>query len=271
VNHLLRSSAPISEGGWEALDQEARERITPALAARKLVDFSGPHGWTYSATNLGRTSSLASTPVDGVSARRRRVLPLVELRADFAVSRDDLRDADRGAGDIDLGDLDRAAHRIATAENTAVLRGLDDASPGIAEAATLGPLELGDAAEAYPARIAQAVEALLGCGIAGPHALALGTVEYRLVLGAAEQGGYPVLDHLRQIADGGIVWAPGLEGAVLVSQRGGDFAFEVGQDISIGYESHDGDAVRLYLEESFSFHVKTAEAAIVLRPGAAPQ
>src|SRR5437588_10732719 len=65
MNHLLRSHAPISDAGWDLLDREARERLTPALAVRKLVDFSGPHGWEHSATNLGRTTDLASPPVDG--------------------------------------------------------------------------------------------------------------------------------------------------------------------------------------------------------------
>jgi uncharacterized linocin/CFP29 family protein len=60
------------------------------------------------------------------------------------------------------------------------------------------------------------------------------------------------------------VWAPGVKGAVVVSLRGGDFSFVSGQDLSIGYDSHDGDAVRLYLEESFSFHVATPEAAVAL-------
>jgi uncharacterized linocin/CFP29 family protein len=62
------------------------------------------------------------------------------------------------------------------------------------------------------------------------------------------------------------VWAPGVKGAVVLSQRGGDFALESGQDLSIGYDSHDGEVVRLYLEESFSFHVATPEAAVPLAP-----
>ena len=45
---------------------------------------------------------------------------------------------------------------------------------------------------------------------------------------------------------------------------GGDFLFDCGQDLSIGYESHDADAVSLYLEESFSFRVATPEAAVPL-------
>jgi uncharacterized linocin/CFP29 family protein len=53
---------------------------------------------------------------------------------------------------------------------------------------------------------------------------------------------------------------------VALSLRGGDFLFESGQDLSIGYDSHDSDVVHLYLEESFSFHVATPEAAVALTP-----
>jgi len=48
--------------------------------------------------------------------------------------------------------------------------------------------------------------------------------------------------------------------------RGGDFKFESGEDLAIGYESHDGRVIKLYIEESFSFHVATPEAAVVLKP-----
>ena len=51
----------------------------------------------------------------------------------------------------------------------------------------------------------------------------------------------------------------------MVSMRGDDFLFESGQDLSIGYLDHDADEVRFYLEESFSFHVATPEAAVPLK------
>jgi uncharacterized linocin/CFP29 family protein len=37
MNHLLRSLAPISDDGWKMLDDEARQRLSPALAARRLA------------------------------------------------------------------------------------------------------------------------------------------------------------------------------------------------------------------------------------------
>lgn len=268
MNHLLRSHAPISDSAWAQLDQEATERLTPALAARKLVDFSGPHGWDHSATNLGRTTPLENAPCDGVRGTRRRVLPLVEVRADFELSRDELRDADRGADDVDLAALDQAARQIAIAENVAVFHGWQGAITGITECSPYKALSLGENTDQYPRQVADAVEQLLSNGIAGPYGLALGREQYRRVVETGEHGGYPLLDHLRKILEGPLVWAPGVKGAVVVSLRGGDFTFQSGQDLSIGYDSHDSAVVRLYLEESFSFHVATPEAAVVL--GAAP-
>ena len=49
--------------------------------------------------------------------------------------------------------------------------------------------------------------------------------------------------------------------------QGGDFELDIGQDISIGYLSHTETAVRLYLQETFTFLALTAEAAVVLAPG----
>jgi uncharacterized linocin/CFP29 family protein len=265
MNHLLRSLAPISDATWKLLDDEARERLAPALAARKLVDFSGPHGWDHSATNLGRTTPVGSAPCRGVSGVQRRVLALVEARAAFELSRAELRDYDRGAQDADLAPLDVAAHQIAVAENVAVFHGWSEASiAGIAEVSPHEPLPLGEITDGYPRPVAGAVETLLHNGISGPYALALGGEQYQRVVQTAEHGGYPLLDHLRKILDGPIVWAPGVRGAVVLSTRGGDFAFESGQDLSIGYDSHDAETVRLYIEQSFSFHVATPEAAVAL-------
>jgi uncharacterized linocin/CFP29 family protein len=266
VNHLLRSNAPISDAAWGLIDDEAAERLTPALAARKLVDFAGPHGWGYSATNLGRAERLASAPCEGVRGLQRQVLSLVESRADFELSRSELRDADRGADDADLEALDQAAHQIAVAENIAVFHGWQGAITGIGGSSPHEQVSLSDTAEGYPTLVAGAVERLLCTGIGGPYGLALGREQYRRVVETAEHGGYPLLDHLRKILEGPIVWAPGVRGAVVLSLRGGDFLFESGQDLSIGYDSHDAEVVRLYLEESFSFRVATPEAAVALQP-----
>ena len=75
---------------------------------------------------------------------------------------------------------------------------------------------------------------------------------------------YPVLEHVKRIVDGNLIWAPAIEGAFVVTTRGGDFELNIGQDVSIGYLSHTESAVHLYLQETFAFRVLTSEAAVAL-------
>jgi uncharacterized linocin/CFP29 family protein len=259
TDHLLRGHAPISDRAWELIGEEARLSLAPALAARRLVDFSGPRGWQYSAANLGRAEPVTA-PVDGVSALRRRTLPLVELRAPFTVSRAELADVDRGAEDPDLDELGEAARRLALGENVSVLR------DGVAAASPHPPIALEDDMTACPRHVAQAVELLREHGIGGPYGLALGPDIHRRVVETTEHGGYPLFEHLRHILGGPMVWAPGLDGGVALSLRGGDFLLDCGQDIAIAYERHDAEQLQLCLVESFAFRVATPEAAVALRP-----
>jgi uncharacterized linocin/CFP29 family protein len=267
-SHLLRSHAPISDGGWADIDQEARERLTVALAARRLVDFDGPRGWTHSATNLGRVEPITDSPCPGVRGTRRRVMALAEMRADFTVAREELRAGDRGAKDVDFQALDQAARNLAVAENRSVFHGWPTAGiQGITEVSCHDEIARVENFDGYPRSVAKAVEVLLQCGIGGPYGLALGTDDYTGVIETAEHGGYPLFDHLGKILQGPIVWSPGVSGAVVLSQRGGDFLFESGQDVAVGYDHHDAENLQLYLVESFSFRVATPEAAVAIVPG----
>jgi uncharacterized linocin/CFP29 family protein len=264
MNHLYRDLAPVSGAGWEAIDQEATSRFGTYLAARKLVDFSGPHGWSHSATNLGRTSAIGG-PSEGVSASQRMVLPLVELRTEFNVSRVQLDDVERGATDPDLAELDEAVRQIALGENVTVFHGHEAASMrGITESTSHEPVVLDADMERSPDGVAKAVNVLRQSGIDGPYGLAICPDMYTMIVEGTEYGGQLLFDHLREILGGPLVWAPGVEGGVVLSLRGGDFQFDCGVDLSIGYLDHDADVIRLYIEESFSFRVLEPDAAVAL-------
>lgn len=265
MDHLLRNLAPITEAGWGAIEDEARSRLVTQLAARKVVDFSGPRGWDHSATNLGRVGTIAG-PVPGVTAAKRQVLTLVELRSEFQLSLAELADVERGSSCPDLSTLDEAARRMALAENVAVFHGYPDAGvTGITAASSHEPVEFEPDVNRYPNAVARATDVLRQAGISGPYGLAIGPDTYTAIVEATEHGGYLLFDHLRKILDGPLVWAPGIEGGVVVSLRGGDFVFDCGEDLVIGYAGHDGQQVTLYLEESFSFRVVEPDAAVTLR------
>ncbi|MBI5088614.1 MAG: bacteriocin family protein [Actinobacteria bacterium] len=264
MNHLSRELAPISSVAWDEIENEAKTRLTTYLAARKVVDFEGPHGWTHSSTDLGRTVRLPD-PTERVKARQRRTLQVVELRADFALSRDELDDVARGADSVDLDPLDEASERIAIAENVAIFHGYEAGGiVGITQASPHDPIHLSADLDQWPVSVAVAVNTLLSSGIGGPYALAIGPAGWTGIVEAPGHGGRLLFDHLRQILGGPVIWAPGVEGAVVLSQRGGDFVIDCGQDLSIGYAMHDVDTVQLYFQESFTFRAVEPAAAIAL-------
>ena len=264
MNGLFRELAPISQAAWSEIDDEAKRTLKTTLGARRIVDFSGPLGWQVAAVNTGRLEPVASsTTGDRIEARLRQVQPLVELRVAFDLLRAELDAVDRGATDPDLDPVIEAAETIAKAENRAVLHGFPAAGIlGICAAAG-APVPLSTDYEAYPVAVASAIGRLHASGVDGPYAIALGE---RCYTGLTEttKSGYPVIEHVRRLLDGPIVWTPALEGAAVVSMRGGDFELTVGQDLSIGYLEHDARRVRLYIQESFTFRVLSPQAAVPL-------
>ena len=73
-----------------------------------------------------------------------------------------------------------------------------------------------------------------------------------------------MLNVVRKLVDGPLVWAPAVNGAVVLSLCGGDFELTIGSDLSIAYQSHTDKVVRLYLVETMAFRVLTPEAAVAL-------
>jgi hypothetical protein len=88
----------------------------------------------------------------------------------------------------------------------------------------------------YPDAISQALTALRLAGVGGPYNLVLSADAYTAVNETSVYG-YPVHEHIARLLDGQIIWAPAIEGAFLLSGRGGDFELRIGQDLSIGYLS----------------------------------
>jgi uncharacterized linocin/CFP29 family protein len=264
VNHLFRDLAPVPERAWDEIEHEARRSLAHFLTARRLVDFAGPLGWQQDSVPSGRVDDLAGS-LPGVRARARVPRAFIELRVDFEIDRTALDALDRGADDVDLDNVREAARRLAQAEDGIAL---GDASfapvKGIGAASPHPPVAIGGDWRNVPGAVARAIQVLRDVGVGGPYAVALGSNAYTGVVETTEMGGYPVLEHVRLISGGPVLWSPTVDGAILCSTRGGDARLTLGQDSSIGYSNHDESAVHLYLEESLAFEVLTPEAAIRL-------
>jgi uncharacterized linocin/CFP29 family protein len=267
MNNLHRELAPISDAAWAQIEEETTRTLKRYLAGRRVVDVRGPAGPVLSAAGTGHLRSIAAQK-DGILARQREVNALVELRVPFELNRQAIDDVERGANDSDWQPAKDAARQIAFAEDSAIFEGYTAAGIlGIRQGTSNPKPALPADVRRYPDAIAQALSQLRLVGVNGPYAVLLGAEAYTALAETSDQG-YPVLEHVKRLVDDKIIWAPAIEGAFVVTTRGGDFELHIGQDVSIGYLSHTDDAVRLYLQETFTFLLLTTEASVALTPSA---
>jgi uncharacterized linocin/CFP29 family protein len=184
----------------------------------------------------------------------------------FELSRQAIDDVERGAEDSNWQPAKDAAKALAFAEDRAIFDGYQAANIQGIRQGTSNPIKaLPEDVRDYPDAIAEALNQLRLVGVNGPYSALLGAAEYT-GLAETRDHGYPVLEHVKRIIDGNIVLASAINGAFVLSTRGGDFELNIGQEVSIGYLSHTDTAVRLYLQETFTFRVLTSEASVALSP-----
>jgi len=267
MNNLHRELAPISDSAWAQIEEETSRTLKRYLAGRRVVDVKGPSGLALSAIGTGHLHTIAA-PAKGIVASQRDVRALVELRVPFEVDRRSIDDVDRGASDSDWQPAKDAARQIAFAEDAAIFEGYAAAGIGGIRPGTSNPIKTlpADVRE-YPDAIAQSLSQLRLVGVNGPYAVLLGADAYTALAETSDHG-YPVLEHVKRLVKDQIIWAPAIAGAFVLTTRGGDFELHIGQDVSIGYLSHNDAVVRLYLQETFTFLLLTAEAAVALVPPA---
>ena len=264
MNNLHRSLAPVSDAAWAEIEDEARRTFKRHVAGRRVVDLTGPAGTELAAVGTGRQTAIAA-PAEGVGAALRDVQQVVELRIPFTVDRAAVDSVERGAADADWQPVKDAARRAAFAEDRVVFGGYPEAGiTGMGPGSSNPGLQLPTDVRDYPDAVSRALSALRLAGVDGPYSLLLSADAYTAVSETADHG-FPILTHLsRLLGDGEIVWAPAIQGAFLLSTRGGDYELHLGQDLSIGYRSHTETGVELYLQETLTFQLHTSEAVVSL-------
>jgi len=265
MNNLHRELAPISDAAWAQIEEEVSRTFKRYLAGRRAIDVKTPAGGALSAVGTGHLRPI-SAPRDTVLARQREVKALVELRVPFELSREAIDNVERGANDSDWQPAKDAARQVAFAEDGAIFEGYADAGiEGLRQGTSNPKMSLPADVRQYPDAIAQGLSQLRLVGVNGPYAVLLGAQAYTALAETSDHG-YPVLEHVKRLVDAKIIWAPAIDGAFVVTTRGGDFELHIGQDLSIGYLSHTDAAVRLYLQETFTFLLLTSEASVALSP-----
>jgi uncharacterized linocin/CFP29 family protein len=265
TNNLYRNLAPVTDVAWAEIELEATRTFKRHIAGRRVVDVSEPGGPVTASVSTGRLIDV-EPPTEGVVSHLRDSKPLVRLRVPFTLSRVEIDNVERGAQDSDWDPVKEAAKKLAFIEDRAIFEGYRAAQiEGIRGASSNKPLTLPSDPSAIPDVITQAISELRLAGVDGPYSVLLSAEVYTKVSETTAHG-YPILEHIDRLVPGDIIWAPAIDGAFVLTTRGGDFDLQLGTDVSIGYTSHDADSVQLYLQETLTFLCYTAEASVALSP-----
>lgn len=261
---LRRSLAPISQDAWNEIEEQAKIVLTNVLTARKFVDVDGPHGIDHAAVNLGRLELPEGQKEDEVRFGINRVQPLMETRKSFKLDIWELDNAVRGAEDVDLEGLENAAKQIAEFEENAIYNGFDKSCiKGLNSASDHETMTFPEEDKKILKTIADAINKMKESSVEGPFTLVLGTEKWQKIM--VHGGGYPLYKQVQDLMGGEIILNPSIKEGYLLSTRGGDFKLTLGQDFSIGYESHNEKEVQLFLTESFTFQVLEPAAVIAFK------
>jgi uncharacterized linocin/CFP29 family protein len=265
MNILKKALAPLTDKAWDEITEQAGRITKEYLTGRKIVDIDGPNGLAYGAISTGRLTIPPNQSKTGVNYGIREVIPLLEVRKPFTLDLWELDNASRNAEDINLDNLEDAAKEIAAFEDRVFYYGFEAINaPGLFNAME-GKVESVDLkAEQFTRTIAEQVVKLRQRAVEGPYSLVLPAAVWTKL--TSQPSIYPVIRQLKDIIGGDVIIHHENKDVFLVSERGGDFELSIGQDISIGYDGHDSDKVKLYFTESFMFRTIGPEAFTVLKP-----
>lgn len=267
MNNLHRELAPISDEAWAQIEEEVSRTFKRNLGGRRVVDINGPHGAKFASVGTGHLKGVKAQDKD-VAVSQYEVQSLIRLRVPFVLDREHIDDVERGSDDSDWQPAKDAAEKLAYAEDRAIFEGYTAAGIEGLRAGTSNPvLSLPADGRQYPDVIASALKQLRLVGVEGPYIIVMGADTYTK-LSETNDEGYPVINHIRRLVPDEIIWAPAIQGAFVLSMRGGDFELSLGRDLSIGYQSHTDANVKLYLEETLTFRLLTSEAVVAINPAA---
>ena len=256
--------APVSNEAWSEINNEAKRVLTSLLSSRRFLNVEGPKGWSYSSVPQGRLDIPSGQKKEDVVYGIRKVQPLIEPRISFKLNIWELDNISRGGSDADLDPLTEAAEKLARFEEQSVYYGIKNSLlTGLAECNKEGQLDLPGNNEDFPATVSEGVARLMKASVKGPYALVVGPEKWKQISSFAK--GYPLKKQLEKILGGPIIFSQFINEAFILPEEAEELRLILGQDISIGYESHTDKEVKLFLTESFTLKIDNPDSVITIK------
>jgi uncharacterized linocin/CFP29 family protein len=260
---LKQQLAPVSGEAWEEIKSEAKRFLTSHLSARKFIEVSEPKGWDYAAVPTGRLYIPGKQDKKGVVYGIHKVQPLIEPRVMFTLDPWELDNLTRGARDINLDPMEEAAIKLAEFEDTTIYYGLPEASvTGLKDCNTRQKLEFPDQIDDLLSVVSRGITSLSDSAVNGPYSLVVSPDKWQRI--SSHFKGYPLKIQLEQLLGGQVILSHFIKESFLVPAKAPELNLILGQDISIGYESHSEREVHLFFTESFTLQIHDPATLIMI-------
>ena len=253
MDFFKQELAPIAVEAWEEINDTAQKAIETTLSARKVLHVVGPLGLATPAIATGTLDVIDEDENGGVSAGLYNVDRLLESRITFSLSRWELDNVLRGKKDIDLDALEEAAEKLALYEENTIYNGNKKAKiKGLVDLAAHKLSMTNDANENLQA-IAEGLLKLQDAYTYKPYMLVVGDELFKMFHQVYQ--GKLLIDAIESLIDGKVIHSKVLKGALLLPYNHEDLEITIGQDYTVGYQTHDNEKVNLFITNSYTFRV----------------
>lgn len=281
---LDRSSAPLSDDEWRQIDNIVVEVARRQLVGRRLIPVFGPLGAgaqdvdydVFTGTDEAVVSTLGES-TDPVRAKRRVHEHLPMIFKDFLLYWRDIESSRLLNNPIDLGAAAAAAAFCAQKEDDLIFNGHSELGyPGLLTVEGRQTLQAGDwnvAGSAFN-DVVNATRMLLSEGFYGPYALVVNPHAFSQMQRVYANSGVLEINHVREIATGGVFQTPLLRDklGVVVSMGIQNFDIAIGQDLVTAYLGPEKMNHPFRVLESLVLRIKRPGAIVTLEsPTPLPQ
>ena len=243
--------APIPTEAWDEINERASEVIKSFLTARKVISVTGPLGLEKEALSTGRVNLIKDN--NNVKAGLYEVKPLLETRISFTLDRWELDNLLRGAEDVDLEALEKAAEELALFEEETIYNGNKEAGiEGLTEKAAHKISSTKEANDILQ-KVAEGILKLQDAYTDGPYYLVVSDEAYKVL--SQVHGGKLLRELVKNLIGGEIIRSKVIKGALLLPYNHPDLNITLGQDYQVGYSEHSSKEVKLFIMNSFTTRI----------------
>lgn len=248
-----RSLAPIPQAAWGEIDERAEAVINSLITTRKSLKTEGPFGLDKTSISTGRLNLVENKISKNVNIGKYEVLPLIETRVTFELSRWELDNVLRGAKDIDLESLEKAATDLALFEENVVYNGCKEANiNGLVNDAG-HKIKLESDSQTILDKVSEALFLLKESFVNKPFNFVVSKELYKAL--NKIHGAKLLRDLVKGMIGGEVYVSEVMKGGLLIPVNHDDIEFTVGQEYTIGYETHNDQDVKLFIMNSYILRV----------------